>query len=136
MVVFFVIIWYYDLGDVFVSFLCANKKRINIIFIVSLLLDIVIGFLINIVSQEDFYIFDGHNIVVVAVLAVIICAYIILNIIIRASGHSKTKSRRLQKAFQDNGGYEYVVDEMKRCIRNHDYKAIKSLKKVVEIVEK
>lgn len=38
--------------------------------------------------------------------------------------------------FQENGGYEVLADEMKICIRNHDIKAIRELKRMADIIEK
>lgn len=117
------------------SFLTKNKKRINIIFVVGILLDLGIAFLINKISQNDFNILAGHNIVTCVVFCMLVIAYIICQILIK-NGTTKVQKKRLQKAFQDNGGYEAVVGEMISCIEKHDYKSIRELKKIVDYIEK
>ena len=117
------------------NFLTKNKKAVNAIYIVSVVLDIGIGFLINKVSQDGFELFAGHNIVISVILVLLTLAYIACQVVMRA-GTAKIQRRRLQKAFQDNGGYETVVDEMKHCIERHDYKSIKELKKIVDYIER
>ena len=116
-------------------FLIKKKRIINIVFVISVLLDIGISFIVNLLSQTDFDIFATHNIVLLSVLLVVVALYIICQLVMRNFG-SKKQNRRLQKAFQDNGGYELVVDEMKSCIEKHDYKSIKELKKIVNYIEK
>ena len=112
-----------------------NKKIITLIFVLRLFLDICISFLINIVSQEEFNILDIHNIVALVILFVLIILYITCHLLLRDRA-PKTQNKRLQKAFQENGGYETVAKEMNKCIVNRDYKSIKVLKKMVDYIEK
>ena len=48
----------------------------------------------------------------------------------------RTRSRKFQKVFHDNGGYEAIVDEMKVSLRQHDYKTFNKLKRIAEDMEK
>ena len=112
-----------------------NKKVLNFIFVISCLLNIAICYFINITSQETFNLFDTHNIIICIVFVLIVIAYILCQIAIKTRS-PKSHNKRLQKAFQDNGGYEAVVNEMKTCIENHDYKSFRELKKMVDVIEK
>lgn len=115
--------------------LVRNKKVIDILFVIGIVIEFAISFIINLLSQEDFNIFDTHNIVLFVIFIVLVIVYIICQIIIRKA-NPKKKNKRLQKAFQENGGYEAVVGEMITCIEKHDYKSIKDLKKIVKYIER
>ena len=117
------------------NFFLKHKTKINIVIIVSIILDIVIGFMINKISSEEFDITARHNIIILVILAILI-VFLIVCKIVESNTSARAKTKRLQKAFQDNGGYEAVVDEMKNCIKTHDLKSMKELKKMVEIIEK
>lgn len=117
------------------NFLSKNKKSINIIIVIGVIADVLIGFLINKVSEEKFNLLDTHNIWVCSVLVLLVLVYIFCQIFLKDDS-TKVKNKRMQKAFQDNGGYEAVVEEMKSCIEKHDYKSIKELKKIVDYIEK
>lgn len=117
------------------GFLSKNKNVINILFAICIVIDFVISFIINLLSQDVFDIFATHNIILFLVLILLVIIYIIFQIIIR-NANSKKQNKRLQKAFQENGGYEVVVHEMKTCIEKHDYKSIKELKKIVNYIER
>ena len=117
------------------NFFLKHKTKFNIAIIVSIILDVIIGFIINKISSDEFDITAPHNIVLLLILAVLIVALIVCKII-ESSNSTRAKTKRLQKAFQDNGGYEAVVDEMKNCIKKHDLKSMKELKKMVDIIER
>lgn len=112
-----------------------TKFIINILFVVSILLDLGINYLINIFSQDDFNLFATQNIISGIILILLIIIYIIIQVLLK-NDVTKNPKKKLQKVFQDNGGYEAIVDEMKTCIEKHDYKSIKELKKIAEYIEK
>ena len=112
-----------------------KKLIVNILFVAGTILDLCISFFINKVSQEEFNLLSTSNIITGIVLSVLITAYIVIQVVLKKDV-AKNPKKKLQKAFQDNGGYEVVVDEIKSCIEKHDYKSIKELKKIVEYIEK
>ena len=120
-------------GDVGLSFR-TKKSIVHILFIAGIILDFCIGFFINKVSQEEFNLLSTSNIITGIVLSVLITAYIVIQVVLKKD-IAKNPSKKLQKAFQDNGGYEVVVDEIKSCIEKHDYKNVKELKKIVKYIE-
>ena len=113
----------------------TKKLIVNILFVAGIILDLCISFFINKVSQEEFNLLSTSNIITGIVLLVLITAYIVIQVVLKKDV-AKNPKKKLQKAFQDNGGYEVVVDEIKSCIEKHDYKSIKELKKIVEYIEK
>lgn len=117
------------------NFFLKHKTKINVVIIISIILDVIIGFMINKISSDEFDITARHNIVILVILSVLIVALIVCKII-ESNTSTRAKTKRLQKAFQDNGGYEAVVDEMKNCIKQHDLKSMKELKKMVELIER
>ena len=40
------------------------------------------------------------------------------------------------KAFLDHGGYDLVAEEAKECIKKRDYRSLKDLKKMIDLVER
>lgn len=117
------------------TFFQNNKKIINIVLIASCVLDSIIGFIINIVSQNGFDINSTHNKVVLVILAFcvfLLCAFqVFLN-----NTKQKNKNKQLQKAFKEHGGYDTIADEMMKCIKCQDYESVKKLKKIAEYIEK
>ena len=108
---------------------------VHILFILGIILDLGISFFINKVSQEDFNLLSTRNIISVIILVTLIIGYIVVQVLLKKD-ITKNPKKKLQKVFQDNGGYETVVNEMKSCIEKHDYKSIKELKKIVEYIER
>lgn len=112
-----------------------KKVKIDTFIIIGILVELPIGIIINIMSDKEFNLLSKHNIILFAILAVLVIILIVCRLTENhVSKHMERK--RLQKAFQDNGGYEAVVEEMKICIQKHDYKTIRELKKIVDFVEK
>lgn len=117
------------------QFICRNKFLIDVVVIIAIVVEIVIGYIINKISDAEFNLLSKHNIILLVILVILVSILIGCKLIENhASKHIQKK--RLQKAFQENGGYEAVVEEMKSCIKKHDYKTIRELKKVVDFVEK
>ncbi len=117
------------------TFILKNKRAINVVLIISIVLDVLIGFIVNKISGEAFSIKSAHNIIlllflIMAVAALICCKLIEFNV------STTARNKKLQKAFQENGGYETIVDEMKSCIKRHDLRTLKDLKRMVDIIEK
>lgn len=112
-----------------------KKTWINVIGSISIIVELIAGFVINKMSSDGFDFWSRHNIalyvvLVITVIIMMFCKFHENNVSKRA------KQQKLQKAFQDNGGYEAVVDEMKNCISRHDFRTIRELKKIVDYVEK
>ena len=117
------------------NFIVTNKSAVNGFIALSMVIDVIISILINILTQEEFNIFSKHNLILCGILVFLVILLIICNII-QHNAAPQTKSRKLQKAFQENGGYEVVVEEMKKCFVEHDAKSLKDLKKMIELIEK
>lgn len=115
--------------------LLRHKNKITIIYAISVIIDIVIAYIVNQISQETFDFTSIPNIILGILLVIFTVIYIICQILINKEP-KKSKNRRLQKAFQENKGYETVVDEIKKCLQKHDYKNAKQLKKFIDYVEK
>ena len=116
-------------------FVIKNKIILNIILACSIVVDVIIAIIINILTQEAFNLFSKRNLILCAILVILIILLIVCNLV-QHNTAPQTKSRKLQKAFQDNGGYEVVVEEMKKCFQAHDAKSLKDLKKMVDLLEK
>ena len=117
------------------GFFTKHRKAINIVIALTIIAESLLSVVINLLTQGEFSFLSRHNIVLFIIFIVLIVLLIVFNIIQYNIG-PKTKTKRLQKAFQENGGYEVVVDEMKKCFREHDMDSLKDLKKMIEIIEK
>ena len=115
--------------------LLKHKNKITIIYAISVVADIVIAYIVNLISQEKFDFKSTPNVILGILLVLFTIIYIICQILIHKEP-KKSKNKRLQKAFQENNGYETVVDEIKKGLQNHDYKNAKQLKKFIDYVEK
>lgn len=111
------------------------RKKRTVVVCVSLILDLAVAFIINKLSSDTFDFAATHNIVMCIIFIVLVLLLIIFKV---AENNEPARSQRkkLQRAFQENGGYEAVVDEMKNCIKKHDLKSMKDLKKMVDMIEK
>ena len=116
------------------NFLLKNRKTINISIGISCFIDVTIGFLINFLSQTPFSIWKAENIILGIILIFLIIAVATCNIIINNQDHG-IKPRKLQKAFQQSGGYDVVAAELKSCIKDGNVKKLRNLKKMVNIIE-
>lgn len=116
------------------GFLIKNRKTINISITISCVVDVVIAFIVNILSQTPFTLLNTKNIVLGIILIILILALILCNIIINTQA-SDVRHKKLQKAFQQSGGYDVVATELKSCIQDGNIKKLKNLKKMVKIIE-
>ena len=111
------------------------KKCINIVYLASIILDLVIGFFLNKISQDGFDIGAPRNIIIFGVFGVLTIGYIVCLMILK-NYTGKNPQKRLQKAFNEQGGYEFIVNEMKLCIEKRDYKNAKKLTKLANFIER
>jgi len=107
----------------------------NVSISVAIVLEIIIAFLINFFSDSDFDIFSKRNILLIIVFVFLVLLLIVCNII-QHNTSRHTRNKKLQKAFQEIGGYETVAEEVKTCIKQRDLKSMKDLMKILELVEK
>lgn len=112
-----------------------GKGIFKTIIIISILADVLVAFLINKFSASDFDLSAPHNIWMIIILVVLVLVLIVCKII-EHNYSVKTRSRKFQKVFRENGGFETIVDEMKDCLRKHDYKSFNKLKRIAEDFEK
>ena len=94
--------------------------------IISVIVDIAVGFFINILSQTPFKLSDTKNLIILTVFIILVFILILCNICIHYY-QPNVETRKLQKAFQKSGGYEVVTEEIKYCIKNGDIKKLKEL---------
>ena len=116
-------------------FIVKNKLLLNFLLAASIVIDVLIAIIGNILTQEAFNLLSKRNLILCAVFVVLVILLIICNLI-QQNATPQNKTKKLQKAFQDNGGYEVVVEEMKKCFQTHDAKSLKDLKKMVDLLEK
>ena len=111
------------------------KKCINRVYFVSIMLELAISFFLNKLSQEGFDILAPRNIIIFVVFCVLTISYIVCHMILK-NYTGKNPQKRLQKAFNEQGGYEFIVNEMKLCIEKRDYKNAKKLTKLANFIER
>ena len=103
--------------------------------ILSEVLDIVIAIIVNLVTQADFSFFSLHNLIMCGILVILVVAHILCSVI-QHNATLQARNKKLQKALQDHGGYDTVAEEMKECIKHRDYRSMKDLRKMVDLVER
>ena len=114
------------------DFFVKNKVLINFTLIISEVLDVVIAIVVNIITREDFNIFAMHNIIMCGILVFLI----IVHSVCKYNYSPKVQNKRFMKAFLDHGGYDLVAEEAKECIKKRDYRSLKDLKKMIDLVER
>ena len=117
------------------DFIVNKKIETHAIIALHEVLDIIIAVIVNLVTQDEFTLFSLHNLVMIGILVFLVAAHI-LCAIIQHNASSKTRTTRLLKAFQEHGGYDTVAEEMKDCIKRRDYRSMKDLRKMVDLVER
>ena len=117
------------------EFIVKNKIVIQSAMIFSEIFDVVIAIIINLVTEADFSIFSVHNLIMCGILVIVVTAHIICSVI-QHNATLQARNKKLQKAFQDHGGYDAVAEEMKECIKHRDYRSMKDLRKMVDLVER
>ena len=117
------------------EFFAKNKIVIQAVMILSEVLDIVIAIIVNLLSQADFSILSPHNLIMCGILVMLVVVHIICSII-QHNATLQARNRKLQKAFLEHGGYDAVAEEMKECIKHRDYRSMKDLRKMVDLVER
>lgn len=117
------------------GFIVNKKTEIQVIMVLSEITDIIIAIIVNLITQTGFNFCAIHNLVLCGIFVLLITAHIIC-IVIQHDASLKARNKKLQKAFQEHGGYDAVAEEMKECIKHRDYRSMKDLKKMVDLVEK
>ena len=117
------------------DFFVRNKVIIHTIIALSEILDVIIAVIVNLVTQEGFTIFSTHNLIMCGVLLFCVAAHIACSII-QHYASPKTRNKRFQKAFMEHGGYDVIAEEAKECIKHRDYRSMKDLRKMVDLVER
>lgn len=117
------------------DFIVNKKIETHAIMVLSEILDIIITVIVNLVTQGEFNIFSLHNLILIGILVFLVAAHIICSVI-QHNASSKARNKRLLKAFQEHGGYDTVAEEMKDCIKRRDYRSMKDLRKMVDLVER
>lgn len=116
------------------GFFAKNRRVINISVTISAIVDVAIAFVINFLSQTPFALSSVKNIILCIILAILISILVVCNIIANDQANN-VKSQRLQRAFQQSGGYDVVATELKTCIQDGNIKKLKNLKKMVKLIE-
>ena len=117
------------------NFVVRNKSTVNGVIAFSIVLDVIISVIVNVISEEVFNLLSRRNLVLLGILMALVALLIICSII-QHQASPNVKTKKLQKAFQESGGYEVVAEEMKKCFVEHDMKSLKDLKKMIEVIEK
>ena len=108
---------------------------LNIVISAMCILDIAIAFIINKLSQTPFSLWKKENITLFVILIFLASLLIICNISITL--YNKIGNpKKLQKAFQQSGGYTIAAQEMATCIKTGDVKKCKDIKKMLKVIEK
>lgn len=123
-------------GGVSLEFLARKKKILNTAIIITGILDIVLAFIVNILSQTPFSLWKKGNIVAFIILIVLTVIMIVCNLIINYHNNNKARPKKLQKAFQQSGGYDIAAQEMSNCIKSGNLRKCKDIKKILKVIEK
>lgn len=112
-----------------------NKCLVRVLFSLSTIIDIVIGYFLNKISDDSFHLFSTYNVIILSVFVILVIIYVLIEVLIYNPSR-KAQRKRLLKAFGDNGGYDIAVKEICKCVQEHDFKSIRRIKKVIEYIEK
>lgn len=112
------------------------KKRwvFNSIIAFMCISDIIIAFLINKLSGTPFSLRKTENVIASIVLVILVICLIFCNIWV-SHPTKNAKPKKLQKAFQECGGYEAAANELKACIHDGNFKKLRDIKKMVKTIE-
>ena len=117
------------------NFIVHKKIEVQVAMIVSEVLDVLIAIIINLVTQAEFSLLSLHNLIMCGILVLLVVVHIICSVI-QHNASVKARNKKLLKAFQDHGGYDTFAEEMKECIKHRDYRSMKDLRKMVDLVER
>lgn len=117
------------------DFFVKNKVMIHSTIALSEILDFIIAVIVNLITRENFSLFSTHNLIMCGFLIFCVAAHIICGII-QHNASPKTRNKRFQKAFLDHGGYDVLAEEAKDCIKRRDYRSLKDLTKMVDLLER
>lgn len=117
------------------NFLIKNKVAIHASMVLSEILDVLIAVIVNLVTQTEFNFFALHNLILCGILVFLVATHIICSVIQR-NATLQVRNKKLRKAFQDHGGYDAVAEEMIDCIKQRDFRTMKDLRKMVDMIER
>lgn len=117
------------------NFIVKNKGAVHAIMALSYILDILVAIIINLLTQEKFSIFSLHNLVSCGILVLLVVAHIICSII-QHNASLQTRNKKLLKAFQEHGGYDAAAEEAIDCLKRGDFRTMKNLRKVLDVIER
>ena len=117
------------------DFFVKNKVIIHTGIALTEILDVIIAVIVNLITQEEFTIMSTHNLIMCGFLLFCIAAHIACSII-QHNASPKTRNKRFQKAFMEHGGYDVIAEEAKECIKHRDYRSLKDLTKMVDLLER
>ncbi len=117
------------------GFIINRKIEVHAIMILSEILDLIIGVIVNLVTESKFDFLSLHNLILCGILVLLVATHILCSII-QHNASLQARNKKLQKAFQEHGGYDIVAEEMKECIKRRDYRSMKDLRKMVNLVER
>lgn len=112
-----------------------SRGVFKLIIGISIIVELIIAYLINKLSEDEFNIWAPHNIWLIIIFVALVFVLIICKIV-EHNQSERTRSKKFQKVFRDNGGFEAIVDEMKLSLRQRDYKTFNKLKRIAEDLEK
>ena len=111
------------------------NSNFHIGMIIAEIVDVIIGIVINLITQEPFDILSTSSLVLGGILVILIIIHVTC-FISQYNSSPKVKSKRLQKAFQKRGGYDVLAEEMINSVRDHDVETFKNIKKMADMVER
>ena len=117
------------------NFIIKNKVAVHAIMIISEVLDVLIAIIINILTQSEFNFLAPNSLIPFGILIFLVIVHIICSVIQR-NASLQARNKKLLKAFQDHGGYDAVAEEMIGCIKHRDFRTVKDLRKMVDLIER
>ena len=117
------------------NFIVKNKGAIHAIMALSEILDVIVAIIINLVTQAEFSLFSLHNLVLCGILFLLVAVHIICSII-QHNASLQTRNKKLLKAFQDHGGYDTAAEEVIGCLKRGDFRTVKNLRKMLDLIER
>ena len=115
--------------------IASVNLKFHIKMIIAEISDIIIGIIINLITQEPFDIFSTSSLVLGGIFILLIIIHITCSIS-QYNSSPTVKSKKLRKAFEKHGGYDVLAEEMISSVRDHDYESFKNIKKMADMVER
>lgn len=101
----------------------------------SEILDVLIAIVINLLTQSEFDLLAPRCLIPCSILLFLVVVHITCTVI-QHNATIQSRNKKLLKAFQDHGGYDTVAEEMIGCIKHRDFRTMKDLRKMVDLIER